>query len=135
MSVLRPYLKTNEVAVDRDVMVTWINDLHRVGRKIWNPKDVLPIKNDMELILGQPRWTDKQSLTVEGDAALDELARHGATIAVPVGTLRDWKNVVLNVLSAGDQEDEIAAGDKLAELADTLVALLSTSAENGPGSE
>jgi hypothetical protein len=238
MSVLRPYLKSNEVAVDCDVLDEWMHKLHRVGLTLSEPQDALSIRDDMHTILSQPRWTEEQSLTVEGDDALDELARHEATvinttndgykatvaeqriveygmepiiiepeptvadddkdreaidmsepvrgllrfgklsldevalglsmsvkqaraalwhlidanevditidrkfefageptIAVPVTTLRGWKNVVLNVLSAGDQEDEIAAGDKLAELADTLVALLSTNAENGAGTE
>lgn len=65
MSILRPYLKTNEVAVDRDVLDEWMNKLHRVGLTLSEPQDALGIRNDIYTILNQPRWTDKQSLTVD----------------------------------------------------------------------
>ena len=61
MSVLRPYLKSNEVAIDRDVLDEWMHKLHRVGLTLDEPQDALPIRDEMELILGQPRWTEEQT--------------------------------------------------------------------------
>ena len=61
MSVLRPYLKSNEVAIDRDVLEDWMNKLHRVGLTLDKAQDALPIRDEMKLILGQPRWTEEQT--------------------------------------------------------------------------
>ena len=117
MSILRPYLKSNEVAVDRDVLDDWMNKLHRVGLTLDEPQDALSIRDDMYAILSQPRWTDKQSLTVE-DAPPEP------TVAVPVATLRKW----LEILYTGWDY-------QLNGVTDAIDALLSTSAEKGPGTE
>ena len=134
MSILRPYLKSNEVAVDCDVLDEWMHKLHRVGLTLSEPQDALSIRNDIYTILNQTRWTDKQSLTVEGDAALDELARHEATIAVPVATLEDWRETLLTIeITSNPRWEDLH--DKIRELVDVMDALLSTSAEKGPGGE
>ena len=182
MSVLRPYLKSNEVAIDRDVLGGWMNKLHRVGLTLDKAQDALPIRDEMKLILGQPRWTEEQTPggaawemaerekrkracdmcddlfdpdllesidlcpacskkwweeeddtredTLEGDAALDELARHEATIAVPVAMLREWREIIDNNT---DPFDDYAVDSLIVR--DAIAALLSTFVEKGPGTE
>ena len=83
-------------------------------------------------------------LTVEGDAALDELARHEATVAVPVATLREWLDAIERVVSLEEYdrliflEPEFMVREDCDEIKKTLKemhTLLSTNAENGPGVE
>ena len=71
--------------------------------------------------------TDK----LEGDAAMDELARHEATVQVPVETLERWAGW-LTFTSISDWLDRDLQPEWVKIEID---ALLSTNAENGSGVE
>ena len=137
MSILRPYLKTNEVAVDRDVLDEWMNKMHRIGLTLDEAQDALSIRDEMHTILGQPRWTDKQSLTVEDTPP-------EPTVAVPVATLREWLDAIERVVSLEEYdrliflEPEFMVREDCDEIKKTfkeMHTLLSTNAENDAGVE
>ena len=78
------------------------------------------------------KWIEMKDL--EGGAALDELARHEQTIAVPREMLERWREVLLAIELSNNQEWE-EYPDDMREIIDSMDALLSTSAENGSGGE